>query len=198
MIDVGTAMPTLLQIASEDGGFSTLYGVEHDIGAREFGSANGITMPSKFSEVVPNGTADIIRFSHVIEHAIDPMSLLKAAVQKSAPGGLIYIMQPMFPVFGLNGKVPEIADPVFPEHLHFFCAISVHQLLKNVGCEIIEIAAAENIDHWANLYAETIDVDYSAALTKDLRDKTPAWFDARGGYPTFYGTNLHLLARVRA
>jgi Methyltransferase domain len=201
MIDVGTAKPTLLQLASQDGSFNRLYGVEHDVHAREFGAAQGITMvePAEFSNAIPSEAADIIRFSHVLEHAIDPLALLMTAVQKSVLGGLIYITQPMFPVFGLNGVVvPEIADAVFPEHLHFFNALSLRCMLERAGCDIIEVAAAENIDRLAGIYADALDVDYCAAKTSDLSDKTPSWFDLRGGYPTFFGTNLHLLAKVKA
>lgn len=197
LLDYGSAWPILLQVAQSNDCFGSLYGVEHDAEACEFGRDNGINMlhPEQFNTVINNEAIDVIRFSHVLEHLLDPVTVLADAARKLAKGGIIYVTQPNFPLMQVERPPHFLADAVYPEHLHFFTPLSLYKALTQSGLAVIEMGAHQNCDRQINDYGLSVDFNYTVVATEQLRGLTPDYFDQRGGYPFFLGENIHAIAR---
>ena len=84
-----------------------------------------------------DGPWDVVVLSHVVEHFVDPMALLRTAVEDLAPGGLVVI------------EVPNDEDGIIPingsdePHLTFFTQRTLEPLLAQVpGSELVTMFTA--------------------------------------------------------
>lgn len=111
-MDFGCSFPYLLTEAKKSG-FAELVGIDSDVHARRMGKENGITMlgPEHLDTGISDCSIDIVRFSHVLEHLIDPVGTLVKTVEKLRERALVYITQPSFPVFSC--KPCNLALPGF-------------------------------------------------------------------------------------
>ncbi|HAQ33854.1 MAG: hypothetical protein CMF74_18735 [Maricaulis sp.] len=199
VVDYGCAWPTLLETGVDVEGISRRIGIDFDEGAREYGGFVGIDMfaPHEISQKIEPRSIDIIRFSHVIEHLIDPAVVLDEIRALLRPGGIIYITQPIFPVLETSARPDSIQDAVFPEHLHFFNAISLLNTVERLDAEILEFAAFQNEEEVQAHFDGMMDIERAAEGARPLKTKKPSGFTEIGGYPQFCGENCHLVARVR-
>ena len=106
--------------------------VDLDRLAFEYARENGLEIltPTQYADEVPEGSVNIIRFSHVLEHMIDPKAAVAMAVSKLRVGGILYITQPGFPVLRPIRADHPIKDSRFPSHLHFFSPLSLLRLVE--------------------------------------------------------------------
>ena len=130
IVDFGCSYPVLLEEAKALG-FSRAIGVESDEAACRYGRERDIEMCSvdEFCAGVQPQSVDVIRFSHVLEHLIDPLGTLTMAASKVRPGGVVHITQPGFPVLAAVPSAHDLKDSVWPEHLQFFSPISLKIML---------------------------------------------------------------------
>ena len=190
IVDFGCSFPHLL-IEARRSGFHQTIGVEWDQRAREMGEREGVCMltPDAYQDTIASNSIDIIRFSHVLEHSIDPVAMVVTARQKLRRGGLIYITQPNFPVFACQKSALDIADAVWPEHLHFFCPVSLHRLIKKTGLEVRSFFTHQNSERVARKYIGQLDVAYSATQLSSLALVGDLAFGAAANYPLYAGEN---------
>jgi hypothetical protein len=96
----------MLEEAKRNGSFSRLIGIEYDAAARAHGAEIRIEMlqPHLAVDLPRPASVDVLRFSHVIEHMIDPITALRTLSPSLQPGGLVYATQAIFPILKMNAK----------------------------------------------------------------------------------------------
>jgi SAM-dependent methyltransferase len=196
LVDVGCSYPCLLEAAHRRG-YTNVIGVDWDQGAHAYGRERGLRMmtPPDFLRETPPETVDILRFSHTIEHLIDPRKSLNDAVAKLKPGGLLYVTQPNFPVFAVGAGGVELKDAVWPEHLHFFSPLSLCHLVTSLGFEIVTFFTHTNADNVITKYGPQLDLALAAQLMSDYAQVGESFAGQTGNYPAYAGENSCLYAR---
>ncbi len=105
--------------------------------------SNGITLDlgDEHEALPPLADLDLITFSHVIEHLFHPRETLARARRALAPGGLLLFEVPCL-------AAPEINPPglFMLEHLSYFDAVSVENLLAATGFEAVD--SEITVDNW--------------------------------------------------
>ena len=81
---------------------------------------------------------DLISFNKVLEHVEDPISMLSAAKDQLAPGGLIYVELPDGEGASRDPDGPE-REEFFIEHHHVFSAASCAILVERAGLNLLEL-----------------------------------------------------------
>ena len=195
IVDFGSSYPILLMKAKEMG-FNQVIGVDWDSKAIDYGMDHGILMmtPAEFTKSIADSSADIVRFSHVIEHPLDPVLLLQEVARKIRPGGLLYITQPNLPVFAFQQSPSEIPDAVWPEHLHFFSALSLCDLVSRVGLKVAKFSSHQNANEVLTKYALQIDYAYAAKKLLAFADLSEPSFGRLCNYPIYAGKNSVMYA----
>ncbi len=97
---------------------------------------------------------DIILCCHILEHAVNPIKVVKALAKHLAPGGTLYIEVP-FQCFYSNFK--QLRDPL--THINFFSNASLSYLLLKCGLSIKRANGALHWlytvgDYWLSIIAE--------------------------------------------
>lgn len=97
----------------------------------------GITVHAEPAEtVLPrlNEQFDLIVLSHVLEHLLDPQSMLQMIHERLAPGGLLYIEVPHIPAEAVTDYIDSVWAPRFDEpHITFFSPQPLTRLLQQAG-----------------------------------------------------------------
>ena len=90
--DVGCSYPVFLHEAAQAGAAVTV-GVDWSSDARAFGRQHDIPVitPDEFLALIPDNALDVLRYSHTLEHLVDPRAVLAAHVRKLRPGGLLFL-----------------------------------------------------------------------------------------------------------
>ncbi len=196
LVDFGCAWPVFVDEAVQSKLYNDVIGVEFDahtvIEARQKGF--NLQTPDEFFKNTAHGSIDIIRFSHVIEHMIDPCDMLKKIELLLANDALIYITQPIFPMMKTDVPLSALKDSVYPEHLHFFTPHSLQHLLHNIGFKITEMSAFQNEEEFVQLYKDNFDKEYAINALLDLKNVAPLSFKKEGRFPTFFGDNVYSYA----
>ncbi len=196
IVDFGCSYPILLDEARAMGA-KRVVGVDFSARARDAGQQLGVEMwdPQVFCERFDD-KADVIRFSHVLEHVPDAAGVLTTAASHPAAGGIAFVTQPIFPVLRARPMSVAFQDAVFPEHLHFFNPISLSLIVNRAGLSIEKFFAFQREEHVQALYEPSADPGYAEQqLSPDIGANVPAVFSPLGGRPTFYGENCRLVAR---
>lgn len=81
------------------------------------------------------GTYDIITFNKVLEHVLDPVSMLEKAKFLLNPGGFIYVELPDGTMAMRNSYLRE---EFFIEHLHVFSMASIAVLGEKAGLSVLD------------------------------------------------------------
>lgn len=193
--DVGCSIPLFLEQALSVG-FHTAIGVDHSHEAREYGKRCGVKIlsPSDFDEI-ENESLDVLRYSHSLEHMVDPMSNLIKAYKKVRTGGLIYITQPNFPVFKASESAVAIKDSVWPNHLHFFNPISLKYMIEMAGFELISFCTVTEEQNAGDQYDKIIDTSYSSKVLQSLKAIGENERGRLNNYPYYFGENSVVYAR---
>lgn len=194
LADYGCSIPVMIEEAAKLGMLEPL-GVDLASEAHRYGHERGLAIlsPSEFA-ALPDGSLDIVRFSHVLEHTVDPVAVLRGAAAKVRPGGLVYITQPGFPMFRAHQCGVELLDAVYPEHLHFFSPLSLAVMAVRAGLEIRRMFTFQKSGEALDRYGAWLDPDYASARLRDYAGLgDPAW-PAEGNYPHYAGQNAVLYA----
>ena len=196
LMDYGCSIPVLGQEAVKLS-FEGVLGVDWADEAQEWGRAWGVEVlsPPELGSV-PDRSIDIARFSHTLEHSIDPLRLLRDLLPKMRPGGLIYITQPNFPVFRPERSVHDLLDTIYPEHLHFFSALSLIEMASRLNLRVIRFFSHQNEAEVVSKFRETLDPDYARERLMAYASKGDSNFPEYANYPYYAGENsvLHALA----
>ena len=97
LLDYGCSIPVLAHEAVKLS-FRKALGVDWADEVKQCGGKWGVEIltPPELASI-PDRSLDIARFSHTIEHSIDPLATLRTVLPKMRTGGLIYIHPPQFP-----------------------------------------------------------------------------------------------------
>ena len=136
VLDIGTATGGLL-VALRDLGFTSVHGVEPSP------DAAGVARETHGLDVVAGdvGTArawgtqySVVSLVAVLEHIVDPAAALRDIAELLAPHGLLYLHVPDAGRFYDDVDAPYQQFSV--EHINYFTAASLRNLLASVGLEV--------------------------------------------------------------
>jgi SAM-dependent methyltransferase len=197
LMDYGCSIPVLAHEAVNLS-FRGVFGVDWSDDAKESGSTWSVRVltPPQVAEV-PDRSIDIVRFSHTIEHSIDPPALLRSVLPKVRLGGLIYITQPNFPVFRAQPSPHDLLDTVYPEHLHFFSALSLIEMVSRLNLRVIRFFSHQNEAAVVAKFVEMLDLDYARQRLAAYASKGDPYFPEYANFPYYAGENSVLYALVR-
>ena len=198
LVDYGCSIPVLADEAVKLP-FRQVLGVDWAKEAQEYGRAWGVNVldPPGFASI-PDRSVDIVRFSHTIEHTIDPLGLLRSVLPKVRRGGLIYITQPNFPVFRSQPSPHDLLDTVYPGHLHFFSALSLLEMVSRLDLRVIRFFSHQNEAAVVSKFREMLDLDYARKRLAAYASKGDPHFPEYANFPYYAGENSVLYALVRA
>lgn len=196
IMDYGCSIPVLGHEAVKLS-FKSVIGVDWAEEAKTYGRDWGVKVlfPSELT-TVPDRSVDVVRFSHTIEHSIDPLALLRSILPKMRPGGLIYVTQPNFPVFRAEPSAYDLLDTVFPEHLHFFSALSLLEMAARLNLSVTRFFSHQNEAAVIEKYETILDLEYARERLADYAAKGDRFFPEYANFPYYAGENSVLYARV--
>jgi 2-polyprenyl-3-methyl-5-hydroxy-6-metoxy-1,4-benzoquinol methylase len=197
LMDYGCSIPVLAHEAVKLS-FSGVLGVDWAEEAKEWGRTWGVEVltPSELGSI-PDQSIDIVRLSHTIEHSVEPMAVLRSLTPKVRSGGLIYITQPNFPVFRPRRSNHDLLDTVYPEHLHFFSALSLIEMVSRLSLCVIRFFSHQKEAEVVSKYREMIDLDYARERLAAYASRGDVNFPDYANYPYYAGENSVLHALVR-
>ncbi|MFI5244764.1 MAG: class I SAM-dependent methyltransferase [Gemmatimonadales bacterium] len=85
------------------------------------------------ADPIPWDSFDAIVMSHVVEHLVDPVRILRDVLAKLSPGGLLYVAVPDIESlqFRIFGKYWDAINPLV--HMQYFNEKSLSRLLRDAG-----------------------------------------------------------------
>lgn len=135
ILDIGTATGGLL-IALRDLGFTSVHGVEPSPDAvrkaRESHGLDVIAGDARAAKSWGFGFA-VVSLIAVLEHVVDPKEVIREAADLLDPGGLLYVVLPDAARFSDHVDAPYQQFSV--EHINYFTAASLRNVLASVGLE---------------------------------------------------------------
>ena len=138
LLDVGCGEGSFLWLMRELGW--TVRGVELDPRAAAVARARGleITESSIEQASLPSDAFDVITMSHVIEHVLDPVSVLAAVRRALRPGGMLYLFTPNGESWGhaMFGEAWYPLEP--PRHFHIFSAGNLVACAERAGLHVTQ------------------------------------------------------------
>ena len=190
LVDFGCSFPLFTERAKAIG-LADPIGVDHSAEALEYAERRGLTLltPDQFFESVAPKSVDILRFTHVLEHLVDPKRVLARAFSKLRPGGLLHISQPNFPVFRTDAQTQPLRDSVYPEHLHFFSALSMLRMVESLRVRMYQFFTHYRVvENYADLHT-AIDVPYARRALERVSEVGEETQGQYSGYPWYTGEN---------
>lgn len=195
LLDYGSSIPVLVHEAKNYE--IDAVAVEYDEAAHEYAAKFGLEILTPDSlESVADRSIDILRFSHVLEHLVNPCETLRELLKKLRIGGVLYVTQPNHPILIASPKDIVVRDAGYPVHLQFFSALSLKLMLQRNSIEIENFwthpgGLEEYERNVANLDLELI--------KKSCRDLQHAGDPLRGkfeNYPYYCGENAEVFGRL--
>ena len=85
------------------------------------------------ADPIPWDSFDAIVMSHVVEHLVEPVKILRDVLAKLSPGGLLYVAVPNIESlqFRIFGKYWDAINPMV--HMQYFNEKSLTRLLREAG-----------------------------------------------------------------
>jgi 2-polyprenyl-3-methyl-5-hydroxy-6-metoxy-1,4-benzoquinol methylase len=137
LLDVGCATGDFAATLVDDGW--AVRGVELADSARSSARAKGVDAVATLADApADNG---LITMFHVLEHVLDPVTMLSEAGERIAPGGRLVIEVPQWGSIGRIIKRHRWSALTPPEHLNFFDRTSIAYVLERTGWVVERIAA---------------------------------------------------------
>lgn len=137
VLDVGTATGALL-VALREVGFTSVHGVEPSPDAarkaREAYGLDVIAGDARAAKVWPDGFA-VVSLVAVLEHLVDPVSVLRESVDLLKPDGVLYLLVPDAARFSTFVDAPYQQFSV--EHINYFTLNSLRNLVGALGLEVV-------------------------------------------------------------
>lgn len=144
-MEVGCDVGYLLETAQKDG-FGRIYGCEPNPVARERAAAlPGAVISELFYEQwdLPSNHFDALTLIHVVDHLVDPMRVLKKALQELKSGGVIFAV-----VHDVQCVLARLTGERFPPfnlyHHYFFSKATLRKLFAAAGFEVLEVRNTMN------------------------------------------------------
>lgn len=142
VLDIGCGPGWFLKVASERG-WNT-QGVEPSRQAAAFASSLGLNILNvMFDETTASQTehVDVVHLNNMLEHVADPIGLLRLAIGRVWPGGLICVGVPndyngLQEAVRAGGAAPWWLAP--PHHLNYFDFESLSGLLSRLHLDVLE------------------------------------------------------------
>lgn len=142
VLDIGCGPGWFLKSASDRGWKAQ--GIEPSRQAAEHGQSLGLNIVNAmFDETsAPRvDCADVVHLNNMLEHVADPIALLRLAIARAWPGGLICVGVPndynaLQEAARAGGAPPWWLAP--PHHLNYFDFASLEGVLQRLGLEVIE------------------------------------------------------------
>jgi 2-polyprenyl-3-methyl-5-hydroxy-6-metoxy-1,4-benzoquinol methylase len=141
LLEVGAGAGFFLESAAEHG-FEAI-GIEpSDLAARYGRDQLGVDVRTGFLETsdIPDGTFDVVCMWHVLEHAADPLGLLRAARARLSPGGRLVLEVPNVDSVGaeiMRGRWAHL-DPA--AHVSHFAPESLRTALEAGGFQVLRLS----------------------------------------------------------
>lgn len=190
MVDFGCSIPVMLQEAKK-------LGVGRPIGVDYVAGDHGIEMIRPDAvEGLGEGSIDILRFSHALEHLPDPCGMLKRFHPKMKAGGLLHITQPNFPVLYADAEGHEVRDADYPEHLHFFSILSVYRMVQGAGFRPVRLFTHYKEEENFRKLGYWIDFGYIEEQMDEAAELGDSVFHPLGNYPCYCGENSAFYAKA--
>lgn len=82
---------------------------------------------------LPANTYDVVTSYHVIEHLLDPISMLQHIYEVLRPGGIIFLETPNINSLGAKIRGKKWSQIIPPEHINYFNPSSVKSALERAG-----------------------------------------------------------------
>lgn len=191
LCDYGCSIPVLLREARR-AGFRRALGVDFSQEARAQTDVE-VFLPEQLPGL-PDASLDIVRFSHTLEHCVDPVETLAQVLKKVRTGGLVYVTQPNFPVFGFGASSRDLKDTIYPEHLHFFSPISLLETARRLDLEVRQFFTHQNEEQVLANYEDQLDLEYARLRLAPFEAKGEPSAHTLGNYPYYAGENSVLYA----
>lgn len=142
VLDIGCGPGWFLKIAA-DRGWKT-QGIEPSRQAAEHAQSIGLNIINAMFDgtTAPSvACADVVHLNNMLEHVADPIALLRLAIARAWPGGLICVGVPndynaLQEAARASGTPPWWLAP--PHHLNYFDFASLEGVLKRLGLDVIE------------------------------------------------------------
>jgi len=137
ILDIGTATGDLL-VALRDLGFTSVHGVEPSPEAarkaREIHGLDVIVGDARAAKAWDGGFA-VVCLAAVLEHLVDPAAALREIADLLDANGLLYLLVPDAERFSDHVDAPY--QEVSVEHINYFTAASLQNLLSSAGLEVV-------------------------------------------------------------
>lgn len=167
---------------------------------RAVGHAGFLITPQLWS-AIPDGSLDLVRLNHVVEHLYDPQQTLTALKRKLKPGGLLHLATPnaaslTFALLRHRWFALE------PRHIILYSPCTARRLLRRVGFrhvrtyqEVLTKDAARSIGFWLQDLGKAT---YQEALTMPHRPRLNQLLYAPARLAALLGVSdrFHAVARV--
>ena len=185
ILDYGCSCPIFLNVAKELG--AAVMGCDYDAETIAYGKQLGISIitPEDLSQI--HQKFDVIRFSHVLEHLVDPLEVMCFVRSLLKPSGIVYITQPCIPLFQLKEFPSTLTDVVYPSHLHFFNPLSVVELSKSADFSVFRLFTHQNESSLFTKYRKYVDYAKSVSALRELSNCGDNYFGVLNNYPHFMG-----------
>lgn len=134
LLDVGCGVGDLLTIANKDNWDVTGTEISPEATAEANRKLNNKVLAGDLLSLnLPNNHYDLITIYHVIEHLIDPVSVLEKIYHLLKPGGVAFIETPNIASLGAKIKGKKWSNIKPPEHITYFQPSSLKYALSKVG-----------------------------------------------------------------
>jgi SAM-dependent methyltransferase len=135
-LDLGFGQGDLLEAAAAQGW--ECFGTELARPALERGAARGwiVGSPAECDERFPPAGFDVVTMIEIVEHVVDPTSLLSAVASWLRPGGVLYLTTPH--AGSLNWRILGMAWTVVapPAHLTLWSTAGLARALTRAGLQV--------------------------------------------------------------
>lgn len=143
VLDIGCGPGWFLKAASERGWKTQ--GVEPSLQAAAHARSLGLNISCVMFDGKHAPTlehADVVHLNNMLEHVADPAGLLRLAIGRVWPGGLVCVGVPndyngLQEAVRASGSAPWWLAP--PHHLNYFDFDSLEGLLRRLGLEVMEV-----------------------------------------------------------
>ena len=148
LLDLGCGDGSYARMAQAAGWKVT--GLENDPAACRAARSLGVSVvEAAFPPApLPDGSFDVVRLHHVIEHLHDPRAALREIFRLLAPGGLAMVTTPNLGAYGLEvfGRDWRGLEP--PRHLVLFTPAILNKLLRELGFAGVRLATSGNVSFY--------------------------------------------------
>ncbi len=140
ILDVGAGWGHILHALGQRFPNSTRYAIElSEVCIRHLRSLGIEVFAEAAEDVLPriDQTFDLIVISHVLEHVLDPLRMIRQLHDRLAPGGHLFVEVPHIPADSPRRYPDHVWAPRFDEpHITFFSPATLSGALESAGLEV--------------------------------------------------------------